>query len=141
NTEGNSNTAIGFAALFDNTTGADNTAIGDGAGVNATTGDGNVYIGAGVEGVAGESNQTYVRNVNTTEQAPDENVTFVTVRLSDGRLGYQPIVMRSASFELQKAVEELKSTVARQEAIIAQQQKAMEVLAAQFEKQTASNQK
>jgi hypothetical protein len=98
-------------ALFDNTTGADNTAIGNGAGANATTGDGNVHIGADVAGVAGESNHTYIRNINTTEQTPAMDVAFVTVRLSDGRLGYQPPVMHSASSELQETVEELQVTV------------------------------
>jgi hypothetical protein len=57
-----------------------------------------------------------------TEQDPSDDVAFGTVRLSDGRLGHQPLVVRSASSELQKTVEELKSRVARQEAIIAQQQ-------------------
>ena len=45
---------------------------------------------------------TYIRNVNTTEQSPADDVAFVTVRLSDGRLGHQPTVMRRASSELQK---------------------------------------
>ena len=50
-------------------------------------------------------------NVNTTEQGPADGVAFVTVRLSDGRLGHQPKVMRSASSELQKTVDELQATV------------------------------
>ena len=49
--------------------------------------------------------------------------------------------MRSASSELQKTVEELKSTVARQEAIIAQQRKGMEVLTARLNDQTSQIQK
>jgi uncharacterized coiled-coil protein SlyX len=49
--------------------------------------------------------------------------------------------MRSASSELQKTVEELKSTVARQEAIIAQQRKGMEVLTARLHDQTSQIQK
>ena len=55
----------------------------------------------------------YIRNVNTTEQTPANDVAFVTVRLSDGRLGHQPLVMRSASSELQKTVDELQATVAQ----------------------------
>ena len=51
----------------------------------------------------------------TTEQSPAASVAFVTVRLSDGRLGHQPIVIRSASSELQETVEELQATVARQQ--------------------------
>ena len=49
--------------------------------------------------------------------------------------------MRSASSELQKTVEELKSTVARQEAIIAQQRKGMEVLTARLNEQASQIQK
>ena len=49
--------------------------------------------------------------------------------------------MRSASSELQKTVEELKSTVARQEAIIAQQRKGMEVLTARLNDQTSQIEK
>jgi hypothetical protein len=52
-------------------------------------------------------------NANTTEQTPAMDVAFVTVRLSDGRLGYQPITIRNASSELQKTVEELQATVAQ----------------------------
>jgi hypothetical protein len=54
------------------------------------------------------------------EQSPAEGVAFVTVRLSDGRLGHQPKVTRSSSSELQSTVEELRSTVARQQATITQ---------------------
>jgi hypothetical protein len=49
--------------------------------------------------------------------------------------------MRSASSELQKTVQELKSTVARQEAIIAEQQKAMEIVTAQLKQQAAQIQR
>lgn len=45
--------------------------------------------------------------------------------------------MRNASSELQKTVQELKSTLARQEAIIAQQQMAMEIVTAQLKQQAA----
>ena len=140
NTNGSQNTAIGFHALLNNT-GANNTAIGKNAGANATTGDGNVYIGADIEGVAGESNQTYIRNVSTTEQSPAEDVAFVTVRIPDGRIGHQPIVMRNAGPDFQKATEELKSTVARHETTIAQLKKAVEILTAQLKEQAAQNQK
>jgi uncharacterized coiled-coil protein SlyX len=82
-----------------------------------------------------------MRNVNTTEQGPDEGVAFVTVRLSDSRIGHQPIVMRTASSDLQKTVQELKSTVARQEATIAQLKKAMEVATARLNEQATQIQK
>jgi uncharacterized coiled-coil protein SlyX len=140
NDSGSANTAIGTGALSQNIIGNGNTALGVFAGLDVN-GSGNVCIGQGVSGEADVDDSTYIRNVNTTEQGPAEDVAFVTVRLSDGRLGHQPTVMRSASSELQKTVEELKSTVARQETIIAQQQKAMEVLTAQFKEQGKSNPK
>ena len=49
----------------------------------------------------------------TTEQSPAAGVAFVTVRLSDGRLGHQPLVIRSASSEWQETVDELQATVAQ----------------------------
>src|SRR5215471_328757 len=66
NTIGNFNTATGPAALFSNTTGSNNVAVGATAGIALTTGSNNVCIGAGVNGVAGESNTTRIRNVYTT---------------------------------------------------------------------------
>lgn len=135
-TTGTRNTAVGSVALGVNTAGNDNTAVGRHAG-DVITGSGNVCIGEGVAGEAGVDNSTYIRNVNMTEQAPDAGVAFVTVRLSDNRIGHQPTMMRNASSELQKTLGELKSRVARQEAIINQQQKAMEALVAQVQKVSA----
>jgi trimeric autotransporter adhesin len=66
NTIGNFNTAVGTGALFNNTTGSNNVAIGVTAGIALTTGSNNICIGAGVNGVAGESNTTRIRNVYTT---------------------------------------------------------------------------
>ena len=66
NTTGNFNTATGAGALLANTTGSNNVAVGTTAGRALTTGSGNVCIGAGVNGVAGESNTTRIRNVYTT---------------------------------------------------------------------------
>lgn len=86
NTAGNENTAVGGGALND-TTGSDNTALGFQAGILATVGGGNVYIGAGMSGVAGESNQTYIRNINTTSVSGAGTDT-VTVNLSTGLLGH-----------------------------------------------------
>jgi len=81
------NTAVGHLALSSNTTGGSNTAVGFQAGLNATTGDGNVYIGVGMEGVAAESNHTYIRNVNTTTVSGGGTDT-VTVDLASGLLGH-----------------------------------------------------
>ena len=88
-------------------------------------------------GGANEDDSTYIRNVNTTEQVPDADVAFVTVRLSEGRLGHQPIAMRSASSNLQETVGELKSIVARQKAMIARQQKQIDALTAGLQKVSA----
>ena len=98
-------------------------------------------VSGGIDGEAGVDDSTYIRNVNTTEQSPAAGIAFVTVRLSDGRLGHQPKVVHSASSELQKTVEELKSTVARQEEIIAQQRKGMEAVTARLDEQAAQFQK
>ena len=103
NTGGNFNVAVGGAALLNNdignentacgtgallfTTGNNNTAVGFQAGIVATTGDGNVYIGSGVAGVAGESNHTYVRNINATSLSGGGTDT-VTVDLTTGLLGH-----------------------------------------------------
>jgi hypothetical protein len=87
NTTGNENTADGRETLFHNTSGSDNTAVGYQAGLNATMGDGNVYIGAGMQGVAGEANHTYIRNVNTTSVSGG-GTDNVTVNLTTGLLGH-----------------------------------------------------
>jgi hypothetical protein len=81
NTTGEFNTAVGSQTLRDNVTGDSNTAIGDSAGFNIT-GSGNVCIGAGVNGVAGESNITRIRNVY--ESAATERAVYVTL---DNRIG------------------------------------------------------
>src|SRR5262249_40102333 len=64
-----------------------NTAIGAVAGSNQTTGSGNVYIGQGMQGVAGETNQTYIKNINTTSVS-GAGTDFVTVNLTTGLLGH-----------------------------------------------------
>jgi hypothetical protein len=92
NTEGISNTAIGFEALIFNDVGNDNTALGTTAGRDIT-GSGNVCIGEGMYGEAGVSDRTYIRNVHTLTQNFSAGVNdYVTVRLSDGRLGHTAVV-------------------------------------------------
>lgn len=81
NTEGGRNTVIGTGALDSNADGDDNTAVGYSAGSNIT-GSGNVCIGAGVNGFAGESNITRIRNVY--ESAATDRAVYVT---ADGRIG------------------------------------------------------
>jgi hypothetical protein len=84
NTTGSGNTAIGYNALFNNTdfNGSSNTALGQNAGYNLTTGFGNVCIGAGVNGVAGESNTTRIRNIYSSVAA--ERAVYVD---SDNKIG------------------------------------------------------
>jgi hypothetical protein len=89
---GDGNTAVGLFALSGGTDGNFNTAIGSSAGGNIT-GSGNVCIGQGVGGEAGVDDTTYIRNVNTLTQNFSAGVNdYVTVRLSDGRLGHTAVV-------------------------------------------------
>jgi hypothetical protein len=87
NNTGTFNTATGVLALEHNTTGAENTALGGEAGRDQTTGSGNVYIGRSMVGVAGESNKTYIRNINTTTVSGG-TADSVTVDLGTGLLGH-----------------------------------------------------
>ena len=58
-----------------------------------SNGSGNVCIGEGVVGEAGVDNRTYIRNINTTAQTFSAGVNdYVTVRLTDGRLGHTQVV-------------------------------------------------
>jgi hypothetical protein len=91
NTTGVNNVAIGTYALENNTTGGANIALGNRAGT-AIHGGGNVCIGADVHGGAGDD-QTWIKNVNTLTQNFSAGVNdYVTVRLSDGRLGHTAVV-------------------------------------------------
>jgi Chaperone of endosialidase len=87
NTTGTFNTANGVNALLNNATGNENTALGGEAGRDQTTGSGNVYIGRAMVGVAGESNKTYIRNINTTTVSGG-TADSVTVDLGTGLLGH-----------------------------------------------------
>ena len=92
NADGANNTAVGRAALVSNVTGHDNTGLGHLAG-QSITGSGNVCIGASVNGVGGANDSTWIRNVNTLTQNFSAGVNdYVTVRLSDGRLGHTAVV-------------------------------------------------
>jgi trimeric autotransporter adhesin len=92
NTNGTNNTAVGFGALLNSVSGDANTALGWNAGVDLT-GTGNVCIGQGVSGDAGADGTTWIRNVNTLTQNFSAGVNdYVTVRLTDGRLGHTAVV-------------------------------------------------
>jgi hypothetical protein len=92
NTVGTNNTAVGFNALGSNMSGDANTALGWAAGVELT-GTGNVCIGQGVGGDGGVDGTTWIRNVNTLTQNFSAGVNdYVTVRVTDGRLGHTAVV-------------------------------------------------
>jgi hypothetical protein len=113
NTTGGANTAIGALALSSNTTGANNTALGFGAG-DSITASGNVCIGQGVSGEPGAINTTWIRNVNTFAQNFSAGVNnYVTVRLTDGRLGHTAVVSS------QRYKEDVKPLAAASEALYA----------------------
>ena len=86
-TNGDRNTAVGVGALGQLTGGDKNTAIGSDAGSAPTTGSGNVYIGADIGGTNGETDHTYIRNINTTSVSGGGTDT-VTVDLATGLLGH-----------------------------------------------------
>jgi len=86
NTAGSGNTAVGALALINNTGNA-NVALGVNAGFDASTGSGNVYIGGDVDGVSGESNHTYIRNIKDTSVSGG-GTDSVTVDLTSGLLGH-----------------------------------------------------
>jgi len=84
---GDENTGIGLGALGQLTGGNKNTAVGSSAGSGATTGSGNVYIGAQVAASDGETDHTYIRNINTTSVSGG-GTDAVTINLSTGLLGH-----------------------------------------------------
>ena len=113
NTTGDENTAIGTSTMTSNLTGRFNTALGYSSGSNIT-GDGNVCIGVGVDGEEGVDNSTYIRNIHTTTQSFSAGVNdYVTVRLSDGRLGHTTVVSS------QRYKENIKPLAADSEALYA----------------------
>lgn len=129
NTAGAENTAIGLTALPSNITGNWNTALGSRAGLFTTgdgntalgreagqniTGNNNVCIGIGVHGEVGVDDTTYIRNVNTLVQSFSPGVNdYVTVRLTDGRLGHTTVVSS------QRYKEDIKPLAAASDALYA----------------------
>jgi trimeric autotransporter adhesin len=104
NIDGARNTAVGAGAMESGNPGSDNTAVGEIAGVNLT-GNSSTCIGSSACSnttsannvvclgafAAGEnfSNRAYIPNVGQFSQAfSGGTVEFVTVRLSDGKLGH-----------------------------------------------------
>jgi len=104
-TSGQENVAVGRRALENSTSGSNNTSLGWRSGDGVLTGDGNTCIGSSTctntssadnvvcigQNSAGEnfSNRAYIPNVGQfTQNFVVGNVEFVTVRLSDGKLGH-----------------------------------------------------
>jgi hypothetical protein len=139
NISGSFNTAIGASALQSNIGGDDNVAVGVDAGADVM-GSGNVYIGRGVRGVAGESNHTYIRNINTTNLANDPDILLVVVDSNTRLLGTISLPPRDLLKDHNR-VEEQQASIAELKAIIAQQQEGMEALTAQLKEQAAQIQR
>ena len=103
-------------ALFNNTIGSNNVALGATAGIALTTGSNNICIGAGVNGVAGESNTTRIRNVYTTvangravyvELRQQDRHTFLFVPIqarypADGRSSETLFALKPVTFRYKK---------------------------------------
>jgi hypothetical protein len=102
---GQENVAVGRRALENSTSGSNNTAVGWRSGDGVLTGEGNTCLGSSTctnntsadnvvcigENASGEnfSNRAYIPNVGQfTQNFVLGNVEFVTVRLSDGKLGH-----------------------------------------------------
>jgi hypothetical protein len=86
NTTTNDNTAVGSGALG-TSTGTNNTALGRQAGLSSGSGTNNVYLGSNMVGVAGETDHTYIRNINNTSVSGGGTDT-VTINLTTGLLGH-----------------------------------------------------
>ena len=87
NTTTHDNTAVGAGAIGyqhwhqQHRCGSSSRALASGAGSN------NVYLGANMNGVAGENDHTYIRNINTTSVSGGGTDT-VTVNVTTGLLGH-----------------------------------------------------
>src|SRR6266576_1393027 len=93
NNLGDNNSGLGYEAGFDITTGDSNTCLGRNSCDGTTTGNNVVSIGANATG-ENFDNRAYIPNVAAfTQNFVAGTTAFVTVRLSDGKLGH-PISSR-----------------------------------------------
>ena len=93
NNLGDNNSGLGYEAGFDITTGDSNTCLGRNSCDGTTTGHNVVSIGANATG-ENFDNRAYIPNVAAfTQNFVAGTTAFVTVRLSDGKLGH-PISSR-----------------------------------------------
>ncbi len=102
-TTGGGNVAVGENALTSNVSGSNNVAVGNGAlyfgsgdqnialgylaGSNTGSGGGNIYIGAQMLGNSGDTNQTYIANIGSTNVSGAGTDT-ITVNLTTGLIGH-----------------------------------------------------
>jgi hypothetical protein len=88
NTIGDNNTALGYNAGADITTGDHNTCLGRNSCDNTTTGNNVVCIGSNAFG-ENFDNRAYIPNIAAfTQNFVLGTTAFVTVRLTDGKLGH-----------------------------------------------------
>ena len=153
NTTGNNNTAIGNQALQSSVANSDNVAIGQMAGSAITSADNNIIIGhnSGVHSVFGQVNDRCT--IDNIFGAPVSAATAVMIMIdSDGRLGTftadgpdpggfspkgispQAIPDAARQTTLDRTVESLQATIARQ-------QQQIETLTGQLKDQAAQIQK
>jgi uncharacterized coiled-coil protein SlyX len=153
NINGNNNTAYGVYALYNITSGSHNIGIGELAGLNLTTESNVIVIGS--RGEAGEENyirigtegvhtETYIAGIFGV---PVEGEGIPVCVNDEGQLGIctvssQPNAMLLNEFlKEHQTVQELKATVATQQAIIAQQSQKLEAFASNLKEQQAQIQK
>jgi len=136
NDTGDFNTALGNGALFGNTSGTNNIAIGFIAGGAITTASGVICIGSGGGNVSDSCFIGHIQN-----QAVGAGLNPHPVLVDDtGKLGTAIVDANGNKVDglqpqaMLRKIEELQATVA-------QQQKGMEVLTAQFKQQAAQIQK
>jgi len=88
NNLGDNNSGLGYEAGFDVTTGDNNTCLGRNSCDGTTTGNNVVSIGANATG-ENFDNRAYIPNIAVfTQNFVAGTTAFVTVRLSDGKLGH-----------------------------------------------------
>ena len=171
NTTGGSNTAVGFSALASstggnntavgesalvNTSGSNNIALGAAAGITVMAGINNIDIGnvgadesATIRIGSGVHTKTFIAGIRSVTTLTG---TLPVVIDANGQLGVgSNIVVSSNSASpsrfkqemkaMKATVAELKSLVAKQQAIITQQKKGMEAVTARLDEQQAQIQK
>jgi hypothetical protein len=155
NTTGAQNTAVGTSALLNNTTGTENTALGFRAGINQGVGSNNIFIGDA--GSSGDSNVIAIGNLPSSGTGYDsffvggvfgaqvDMATAVPVLIDKlGKLGTVAVAAapgRTGARHQAMLNKSGRSKVEELQAIVAQQQIEIALLAAQLKDQAAQIQK